>query len=149
MADDKNRGIDELLNELPPEDARRIVETLGRSLSQAVLDNIQSKIKTEFMPNIRKYIQDMSGNPEFRKDIQEMTGYSDAVASEVEAITSETGDSKEDVLLKALLLYEEALEASQNGQRLVVVGPDYRYIKEIVGLRRGEPEPAPSGNNAR
>ena len=78
-----------------------------------------------------------------------MLGLTDTVLAEVEDLTSKTGDTKEDLLLKALTLYEAALEARQKGQRLVLVGPDYRFIQEIVGIDRVKPETATSGNIAK
>jgi hypothetical protein len=52
----------------------------------------------------------------------------------VEDLALKTGDSSEDVLLKALALYEAAIEARKKGQRLVLVGRDYQFIREIVGF---------------
>jgi hypothetical protein len=83
------------------------------------------------------------------KALQEMLGHSDAVRAKVEEIADESGDTQEDVLLKALRLYEVALEANRKGQRLVLVGPDYRFIREIVGLDRVDREPVESGDSAR
>lgn len=68
--------------------------------------------------------------------IRETLGQSDAVMAMVEDLTSETGDTREDLLLKALILYDAALKAKRKGQRLVLVEPDYRFIREIVGIDR-------------
>ncbi len=113
MAVHQERGLDELLDKLPPEDAKEVVKDL-------VFDSIR-----------------------------ETLGHSDAVMAEVDDLTSKTGDTKEDLLLKALTLYEAALEATQKGQRLVLLGPDYQFIQEIVGIDRVKPEAATSGTTAK
>jgi hypothetical protein len=38
------------------------------------------------------------------------------------------------VLLKARSLYEAAIDARKKGQRVVLVGRDYPFIKDIVGF---------------
>jgi hypothetical protein len=81
--------------------------------------------------------------------IRESLGHSDAVMTMVDDLTSETGDTREDVLLKALILFEAALKATQKGQRLVLVESDYRFIREIVGIDRLKPEAATSENIAK
>ena len=83
MADDRERGLDAILNKLPLEDAKEIVKGL-------VFDSIR----------------------------EGRLGQSDAVRAMVEGLTSETGDTREDRLLKALILYEAAVEAVRKGQRL-------------------------------
>ncbi|MFI5456099.1 MAG: hypothetical protein ACHRXM_11680 [Isosphaerales bacterium] len=61
-------------------------------------------------------------------------GHSDAVLNAVDEIANKTSDTKEDVLLKALSLYEAAIDAKRKNQRLVLVGPEYQFIREIVGF---------------
>jgi hypothetical protein len=80
--------------------------------------------------------------------IRETLGHSDAVMTMVDDLTSETGDTREDLLLKAMILFETALKATRKGQRLVLVESDYRFIQEIVGIDRLKPEAATSGNIA-
>jgi hypothetical protein len=134
MANDQERGLDELLNKLPPEDAKEIVKAVVAIMKDAA-DSSRGTV-IEAMPDILR-------------SVREMLGHTDAVMAEVEDITNKTGDTKEDVLLKALTLYEAALEATQKGQRLVLVGPDYRFIREIVGINRVQPEVTASGNFAK
>jgi hypothetical protein len=100
MAVHQERGLDELLNQLPPEDAKEVLKDL-------VFDSIR-----------------------------ETLGHSDTVMAKVDDLTNQTGETREDALLKALLLYERALRANRQGQRLVVVGPEYQFIQEIIGLGR-------------
>jgi hypothetical protein len=63
-------------------------------------------------------------------------GHSDAVFLAADELAKRTGDSEEDVLLKALSLYEAAIEGKEKGLRVILVGPDYKYIKEIVGFEK-------------
>jgi len=61
------------------------------------------------------------------------------VPREVDDLARKTGDAAEDVLLKALTFYEVATDPVKKRQRLALPGPDYRFIREIVG--RGQPDP--------
>ncbi len=130
MADEQERTLDDLLKKLPAEDAKEIVKAVA-----SLTKDMVAQLKKDLAPDIVKLVQ-------------EMVGHSDAVMAEVADLEDKTGDTREDVLLKALSLYEAALEAKQKGQRLVVVGPDYRFIREIVGFDRAGREPAQSRNHA-
>lgn len=134
MADNEQRGLDEVLNKLPPEDADAIVKEVVAIMKDAA-DTTRSRV--------------IEAVPDILRSMREKLGYSDAVMDEIEDISSKTGDTREDTLLKALVLYEAALEANQKGQRLVLVGPDYRFIREIVGFDRVDREPVQAGNSAR
>ncbi len=127
MADDQDQGLDAILKKLSPEDAKLFMKLAAAT----AVDAVEARIPALF------------------GSIREMLGLTDTVLAEVEDLTSKTGDTKEDLLLKALTLYEAALEARQKGQRLVLVGPDYRFIQEIVGIDRVKPETATSGNIAK
>ena len=59
---------------------------------------------------------------------------SEAVSEAVDELMEKTGDNREDLLLKALVLYEAAIEASRKGQRLALLGHDYRLVREITGF---------------
>jgi hypothetical protein len=113
MANDRDQGLDGILKDLPPDDAKEILKGL-------VFDSIRERL-----------------------------GHSDAVMAMVDDLTSETGDTREDLLLKAVILFETALKATRKGQRLVLVEPDYRFIQEIVGIDRLKPEAATSENIAK
>ena len=69
-----------------------------------------------------------------------MLDHSDNMIVAVDELAKKTGDTKEDILFKALTLYEAAIEARQKGQRLVLVGSDYKFIKEIIGFEQMKPE---------
>lgn len=135
MADNEHRSLDELLKKLPPEDAGEIVKSVVKVATDAI-DSSVSRLTSDLVPKVFELVR-------------EQLGFSDAVLAEIQNISSESGDSYEDLLLKALLLYKAALEATQKGQRLVVVGPDYRFIREIVGIGSANREPVESGSNAR
>lgn len=79
--------------------------------------------------------------PSVISSIRAELGQSDAVLRAVFEIVDKTGDTKEGVLLKALSLYEAAVDANRKHQRLVVVGPEYQFIKEIVGFDESHIEP--------
>ncbi len=69
-------------------------------------------------------------------------GYSDAVLLAADELAESTGETSEDVLLKALTLYEIALDAKKKGQRVILTGPDYHFIREIVGFDQAISESA-------
>ena len=45
-----------------------------------------------------------------------------------------TGESKEDLISKAMTLYEAALDARDKGNRLVILTQDYQFVREIIGF---------------
>ena len=127
MADSEDRRLDEILNKLPAAEARELVKSL-------VITTLR-ELDTDLIP-------------ETLHTVQETLGHTDAVMAAVEELRGNTGDTKEDVLLKALTLYEAALGANEKGQRLVVVGPDYRFIREIIGFDRSDRESVRSAVDA-
>jgi hypothetical protein len=134
MAVQQERGLDALLNKLPPDDAKEFVKAVTAIMKDAADSTRETVLGT--LPDILRFVR-------------ETLGYTDSVLAEVEDLTNKTGDTREDLLLKALTLYEAALEATQKGQRLVLVGPDYRFIQEIVGIDRVKPEAATSGTTTK
>ena len=116
MADDQEPGLDAILKKLSPEDAKQLM----RIVVETAMDAVEARI------------------PGLFGSVRDMLGYTDTVLAEVEDLTNKTGDTREDVLLKALILYEAAVDATQKGQRLVLVEPDYRFIREIVGIGRDD-----------
>jgi hypothetical protein len=114
-ATEQEDRLSELVKTVPPEKALALV--------RAVMDRVTTMFKDEVIPESVNLIR------------QEL-GKSDAVTRNVDEIARNTGDSREDVLLKALSLYEAAIDAKRKNQRLVVVGPDYHFIKEIVGFEQ-------------
>jgi hypothetical protein len=127
MVDNEERGLDELLKKLPAAEAKELVKSVVAMTLREL---------------------DKGSVPETFHAVKEMLGHTDAVMAEVEELRGRTGDTKEDLLLKALALFEAALEATQKGQRLVVVSPDYRFIKEIIGIDRVARAFAQSGDIA-
>jgi hypothetical protein len=110
---DFERQFDEAVKDVPPEKVMRLMKTL---LAQ-IADSVKETIVPQSIDMFRQQL-----------------GYTDAVANAVNEITHRTSDSREELLLKALSLYETAIEAKQNDQRLVLVGPEYRFIREIIGF---------------
>jgi hypothetical protein len=52
-----------------------------------------------------------------------------------DAMPSDNGEQK----VMASVLHEAAIEARPKGQRLVLVGSDYKFIKEIMGFEPMKP----------
>lgn len=60
---------------------------------------------------------------------------SEAVSETLDQLVDLTGHDPEDLLLRALTLYEVAYEAvTHKNQRLVLVSHEYDFVREIVGL---------------
>lgn len=116
------RKVNEVLQKLSPEDADFIIQATAAK----VLDQLK----------------DGGVFQQAFESAQRTLGHSDNVIVAVDDLARKTGDTKEDILFKALALYEAAVEAKQMGQRLVFVGPDYRFIKEIIGFDPRKPESA-------
>jgi hypothetical protein len=110
---DFERQFDEAVKDVPPEKVMQLMKIL---LAQ-IADGVKETIVPQSIDMIRQQL-----------------GYTDAVANAVNEITHRTSDSREELLLKALSLYETAIEAIQKDQRLVLVGPEYRFVREIIGF---------------
>jgi hypothetical protein len=110
---DLERQLNEAVKDVPPEKAMRLM----KNLIAQVFDGIKETIIPQTIHITRHQL-----------------GYTDAVVNAVNEIAHRTSDSREEVLLKALSLYETAIEAKQKDQRLVLVGPEYKFIREIIGF---------------
>ena len=64
------------------------------------------------------------------------------IAETLAAVTSKTGNTPEDAISIALTLYDVAIDAAKQGQRLLLVDEDYRFIREVTGLTRNVSEQA-------
>jgi hypothetical protein len=111
--------VSEVLQKLAPEDANLIIQATVTK----VLDHLKNSVCQRVFDSAHQ-----------------MLDHSDNMIDAVDDLAKKTGDTKEDILFKALTLYEAAIEAKQKGQRLVVVGSDYRFIKEIIGFEQMKPE---------
>src|ERR1700733_14468142 len=111
--------VEEVLQKLSPEEANVIIQATVTK----VLDQLKDSVCQRVIDSA-----------------QQMLDHSDNMIVAVDDLAKKTGDTKEDILFKALVLYEAAIEAKQKGQRLVLVGSDYKFIKEIIGFEHMKPE---------
>jgi hypothetical protein len=124
----EDEKLDQLLKKVPPDEAAGIVKNIAEMVMRQLTDGVIQRIVNESLD-----------------DMQQSLGHTDAVLGAVEDLVQKTGDTNEDVLLKALALYDAAIKARQKGQRLVLVGGDYQFVREIVGFdqekrRSAQPE---------
>jgi hypothetical protein len=56
------------------------------------------------------------------------------------SITAKTKMTPEEAMAMALTFYEVAVDAIRQDQRVVLVDKDYRYVREVTGLMRAEPD---------
>ena len=118
MADnDEDEKLNQLLKEIPPDEAVGIVKSITEMVIRQLKDGVVHRIVNESLDEMRQSL-----------------GHTDAVLGTVEDLVQKTGDTNEDVLLKALALYDAAIKARRKGQRLVLVGGDYHFVREIVGF---------------
>jgi len=114
--------LSDLLRELPPGDASRLMVGLLKGIAEeAVRDALPASLR----------------------EFSEQNGYSDAVPTLLEEITSKTGKSGAAVLRKALTLYNAAWNAEEDGNRLAILTPEDEIVHDIVGIH---PKPAPAEN---
>ena len=88
---------------------------------------LESRIKDSFLsdPRIKSILTDYRSNP---------------VNLALANVVAKTGTSEEEALLLAITLYDLAVDAAANGQRLVLLDKDYHFVKELVGLGLKKPE---------
>jgi hypothetical protein len=77
---------------------------------------------------------------ELRRTLEALTALG-SVSAYAGQLAEQSGDSEEDLLWKALALYETALEAKDHDHRIVIVTKDYKFVQEITGIGRPVPEP--------
>jgi hypothetical protein len=124
MAEDVNDKIGQLVRKLAPGELEALLALIQKSTAEYVEKHLNSELEG----TLKSFAQHVAAAELHQR------GYTEAVAIAVNELAARTGDSREDVLLKALALYAAALDASEKGERLAVLGRDYKFIREIVGL---------------
>jgi hypothetical protein len=91
--------------------------------------------RDEFLVFMRNQIRLMlEQNSDFEKRSRDLVR-SEGVSEALDRLVEKTGDNRGDLLQMALTLYEIVIDAVNKGQRLALLGPDYRFIREIVGFK--------------
>lgn len=124
--------IKEIVNKLPRDDIETLFAYILKTTEEVTERLLSKELEQRMATHLRGSIADA-----FRD-----RGFTEAVTQTLDQLVYRTGDSKEDILLKALSLYEEALRAFEQGERLAVLGKDYRFIREIVGFEHTDRKPA-------
>ena len=65
---------------------------------------------------------------------------SELIHETLTSITAKTGTTPEDAMVMALTLYDVAVDATRQGQRVVLVDKDYRFVREVTGLLQAKPD---------
>jgi hypothetical protein len=65
-------------------------------------------------------------------------GYSSEVFGLLHLLAAKSDDSREGLLRKALTLYNVALDARDNGNRLAILNPEDVIVREIVGFDQAD-----------
>jgi hypothetical protein len=125
MAEDRNEEIvRQVVKKLAPGDLDALLALIQKSTEEYIKKHLASELEDK----LKSFAKQASAS-----EIRDR-GYTEAVSEAVGQLAARTGDTNEDVLLKALALYEAALDASEKGERLAVLGRDYKFIREIVGF---------------
>lgn len=71
---------------------------------------------------------------EIARRVTERSGQSEEIAGLVRLLASRSGDSREDVVVKALTLYGLALDAIEKGYVLAILNDRDEVVREISGF---------------
>ncbi len=127
----EDQRIREIFNRFPREDLETLFAFIQKSTEEVVEKLLSKELENKLAAHLRGSIASA-----FRE-----VGFTEAVTEALDQLASRTRDPKEDILLKALSLYEEAIRVFASGERLAVLGKDYRFIREIVGFDHGDRVP--------
>ena len=94
------------------------------------------------VPELVEQAVDKALPPALDRVLQKM-GYSSEVAGLLHLLAAKSDDSREDLLRKALTLYNVALDARDNGNRLAILNPEDVIVREIVGFEQADHTPQP------
>ncbi len=118
----------EITKELPPDQLRKLFDAMSEMVKEGI---------REALPSVPDLVSSV------RKDLVQEYGLSNEVIGLLRLLASKSDDSYEDLLRKALTLYNVALDARDNGNRLAILNPDDVIVREIVGFEPSEHPPSP------
>ncbi len=122
IAAERSEALEELTRGLDPEQIRRFTSSLEFVADHAARRVLESS----------------------RREI----GYTKESAALVPLLAARSGESNEEVLYKALQLYQVVLDYAEKGDRLAILDPEDTIVREIEGIGRarsaGPDDPAGS-----
>ncbi len=127
-----SQRIKEIVNKLPRDDIETLFAYILKSTEEVTERLISKELEQKMASHLRGSVAGA-----FLDE-----GFTEAVAQTLDHLACRTRDSKEDILLKAWSLYEEAIRVFEQGERLAVLGKDYSFIREIVGFEHTDRKPA-------
>ena len=113
---DEDEALDRLLKTVPPDEAKGIVKSVADMVMRRLKGGYVQLVVNESLDRMRQEL-----------------GHSDAVLGAVEDLVERTGDSSEDVLLKAGPLRGRD-KRQKRASAFVLVGRDYHFVREIIGF---------------
>jgi hypothetical protein len=66
--------------------------------------------------------------------LEQTRSHSEEAAELLRILATRSGDNREDVLLKAVRLYQLALDAVEKGNSLAIITPEDEIVREITGF---------------
>jgi hypothetical protein len=104
-----------------------------------------SKLSPDDLSEIKQFVDRYMGESIRTNALLQKLGVasvsSELVNETLAAIVAKTGADPEDAVVMALTLYDVAVDAARQGQRLVLVDEDYRFVREVTGLLQDQPDP--------
>jgi hypothetical protein len=129
--EDEAQRTPRFLEKLSDQDREEFADLVKKQVIELLAKGLVEKQITELIEK----------DPYLGKNLREAVN-SEAVFLAMDKLVEKTGDSREDLLLKALTLYEVVTDAISKGQRLALLTQDYRFVREIIGLVNPKSEAA-------
>jgi hypothetical protein len=129
-----------LSSESPIAVSEVVQEAVRRVLPSMIEEKLRQVLPSIFEEGVRELM------PCLVEDLAEEYGLSTEVAGLLHLAASKSNDRHEDLLRKALTLYNVALDARDNGNRLAILNPEDIIVREIVGVETSDLHPQPVGH---
>ena len=136
--------LHELMEGIPDDRAELIREACGKSIQELAGVTLKATLPViieELLPKMldarmRRVVEDRL--PDMLPGFLDKAGMIVESVALILELASRTNDSREDVLRKALNLYQILLDAHDEGNRLAILSPDNIIVHEVVGYELPE-----------
>jgi hypothetical protein len=118
-------------------------EAVQEAVRQALPSMVEAKVREIVPPVVEERVRELM--PSLVEDLAEGYGLSTEVTGLLHLVASKSNDSHEALLRKALTLYNVALDARDNGNRLAILNPEDIIVREIMGFETSVQHRQPVG----
>lgn len=136
--------LGELIEKLPKDQAERISDALMASTQELAILLIKKTLPVALKEVGPKALEAKVSRlletnfSDIVPSFLEMVGITLEAVGLIQDIASRTKDSREDVVRKALNLYQLLLDAQDEGNRMAILSPDDTIVHEVVGYELPE-----------